>query len=75
MTGTTNLDVGVIQPMIGAWINDEYVGVDKDDQSGYSTLMFISLICSFISFSLLPLVPLMKDIKKAQRIRDRIEDG
>lgn len=31
LTGTTNFDNGIIQPMMGALINDEYVGVDKDD--------------------------------------------
>ena len=56
LTGTSNLDQGVIGPMMGAFINAQFVGVDKDDQSGYSTLCLISFFCSFIGFALLPLI-------------------
>lgn len=33
LTGISNLDMGVIQPMMGAWINYQFVGVNKDDLS------------------------------------------
>ena len=55
--------------MMGSWINSQFVGVTKDDQSGYSTLCLISFICSFIGFALLPLIALRKDIRKANRER------
>lgn len=31
LTGTSNLDQGVLQPMVGSWINSQFVGVNKDD--------------------------------------------
>lgn len=73
LTGTSNLDQGVIQPAMGAWINNQFVGVNKDDQSGYSTLMLIALICSFFGFALLPLIPLKKNIEESQRVRDALD--
>merc|ERR1711918_228513 len=42
LTGTWNLDQTVIQPLIGNFINN-FVGVSKDDLSGYSTLMLVAL--------------------------------
>lgn len=73
LTGASNLDQGVLQPAMGAWINNQFVGVNKDDQSGYPTLMLIALICSFIGFALLPLIPLKKDIDESQKVRDQEE--
>jgi hypothetical protein len=55
--------------MMGSWINYQFVGVTKDDQSGYSTLCLISFICSFLGFLLLPLIPLRKDVRKSNRER------
>lgn len=43
--------------MMGAWINNQFVGVNKDDLSNYSTLMLISFIASFLGFAILPLIP------------------
>jgi hypothetical protein len=74
LTGTWNLDQSVIAPMMGSWINYQFVGVTKDDQSGYSTLCLISFICSFIGFALLPLIALRKDIRKANRERKAKEE-
>jgi hypothetical protein len=31
LTGTWNLDQSVIAPMMGSWINSQFVGVNKDD--------------------------------------------
>lgn len=73
MTSFTNLDTLVLQPLIGAWINYEFVGVTKDDMSKYSTLCLIAFICSFIGFALLPLIPLKKDIRRYQRNRRKQE--
>jgi len=55
--------------MVGAFINYEFVGVNKDDMSKYSTLCLIAFICSFIGFALLPLIPLTKDIRKSKKYR------
>ena len=71
LTGTANFDSGVMQPMLGAWINSQFVGVNKDDQSGYPTLCLISFFCSFIGFALLPLIPLKKDIEEANLAREK----
>ena len=71
MTGVINFDQGVIQPMMGNLVNSQFVGVNKDDQSAYATLMLITLITAPLGFSLLPLIPLKKDISRAKKIRDK----
>jgi len=70
LTGTANLDQGVLQPMMGAWINYQFVGVTKDDQSGYPTLCLITLILAPIGFALILLIPKKADIDKANEERD-----
>ena len=57
MTGVWNLSSFVLAPMIGVYINDKFVGVTADNLDGYSKLCQISLIVSFFSFLLLPLIP------------------
>lgn len=57
LTGTWNLSNGVIRPAMGSFINKEFVGVTRNDLSGYSTLMLISLIFTLIVFPLLFLIP------------------
>ena len=73
LTGISNLDASVLQPMLGTWINYQFVGVSKDDISGYPTLCLISFCCSFIGFALLPLIPLKKDIEDANYWREKQE--
>ena len=65
LSGVANFDADVLQPMMGAWINYQFVGVTKDDQSGYPTLCLIAVVTCFLGFALLPLIPLSKDIEKA----------
>ena len=62
LEGAMNFDLKVIRPMIGTLINYEFVGVDKDDQSGWNTLTLIKLGSSFIGFALVFLIPLKRDI-------------
>ena len=62
LTGTTNLANTVISPMIGVWINSTFVGVTTKDLKNYSTLCFIVFISSFLSFLVLPLIPLKSQI-------------
>lgn len=69
LTGTLNLDQAVLQSLVGAYINNHFVGVTKDDQSGYPTLCLISLCCQPIGFILLFLIPLRRDIEWANRRR------
>ena len=66
LTGTSNLDQSVLQPLLGNFVN-LFVGVNKDDLSGYSTLMLIALICSPIGFALVFLIPLKKDIDESKQ--------
>jgi len=70
LTGTSNLDQGVIAPAMGSWINYQFVGVSKDDQSGYSTLCLISFFCSFFGFALLPLIPKKAAIEESNKERE-----
>jgi Na+/melibiose symporter-like transporter len=69
LTGTSNLDQGVIAPLMGAWINNQFVGVNKDDQSGYSTLALISLILAPLGFAIVFLIPKKEDITRREGIR------
>lgn len=69
LTGVSNLDQGVIQPLMGAWINNQFVGVNKDDLSGYPTLMLISFFTAFLGFALLPLIPKKADIEESNQER------
>lgn len=73
LTGTSNLDSAVLQPLMGAWINNQFVGVTKDDQSNYSTLMLINIICAPIGYILLFLIPLRKQIYENNLKRERLE--
>jgi hypothetical protein len=57
LTGTMNLASTVIQPGMGTLINAKFVGVNKKDLSGYSTLCLVAFICSIVTFILLPLIP------------------
>jgi len=57
LTGTWNLSRGVIMPAMGTFINHEFVGVNKHNMSNLSTLYLIALICSFLVFPLLFLIP------------------
>ena len=57
LTGTLNFGTTVISPAMGTWINHQFVGVSKNDLSGYSTLILIQFICSLVVFALLPLIP------------------
>ena len=57
--------------MMGALVNSEFVGVDKDDQSGYATLMLVMLLTAPLGFSTLNLIPLKKEIAKAKKVRDK----
>lgn len=74
LTGVMNLDTGVIQPAMGSWINSQFVGVNKDDQSGYPTLCLIAFICSFIGFALLPLILMKDDLEEIRIKREKEEE-
>ena len=66
LTGTSNLDLMVLQPLMGNFVN-LFVGVNKDDLSGYSTLILVQLCCSPIGFLLIYLIPLKDDIDESQK--------
>ena len=63
LTGTTDLSGGVIAPLWGSFINRQFVGVTKDDMSGYSTLILIAFIGSIIFFVAIFLIPTKKQVK------------
>lgn len=77
LTGVMNLDQSVLQPMVGAFVNYEFVGVTKDDLSGYPTLMLIATFCALIGFALIPIIPTSKVIRqnKRQRIKQQKLDN
>ena len=64
LTGTTNLANSVLAPMVGVWINEQFVGVTAEDLSKYKNLCLISLAMSFLGFVILTLIPLKEDIAK-----------
>lgn len=69
LTGTMNLANTIVAPNVGAFINHQFVGVNKKDLSNYPTLTLISFIGSVIIFALLPLVPTRTQIKEWKAIR------
>lgn len=72
LTGTSNLDAGVIQPLMGNFVNS-FVGVNKDDLSGYPTLMLVSLCCAPIGFATIFLIPTQEAIDQSQKERDEMD--
>ena len=60
--------------MMGAWINRQFVGVSKDDESGYPTLMLIVFFASFLGFALLPLILMKKDLEELRIQREKEEE-
>lgn len=72
LTGTWNLDATVIQPLIGNFINS-FVGVTKDDLSGYSTLMLIGFIMSPLGIAYAFLIPLREFCDEQAKIREEDE--
>lgn len=73
LTGTFNLANNVFGPLIGAWINETFVGVTADDLSGYPKLQLISFALSFLGLPLLYLIPLKEDIDKWQEERKAVQ--
>ena len=69
LTGTWNLNYMVISPAVGSWINYEFVGVNKNDLSGYPTLCLIAFFGALLSFALLPLVPTKTNIREWRKTR------
>ena len=72
LTGTSNLDQGVIQPLMGNLVNS-FVGVNKDDLSGYPTLMLIALLTAPIGFANNLLIPTQESINASQKERDELD--
>jgi len=70
LEGALNFDMKVIRPMIGTLLNYEFVGVDKDDQSGWTSLTLIKFGTTFIGFALVFLIPLKRDIQKTRLDRE-----
>mmetsp|Transcript_29038 Transcript_29038/g.43792 ORF Transcript_29038/g.43792 Transcript_29038/m.43792 type:complete len:167 (+) Transcript_29038:1222-1722(+) len=64
LTGTTNLANNVLSPMVGVWMNEQFIGVTAENLSNYKQLCMIGLITSFLGFLILPLIPLKADIQK-----------
>ena len=69
LTGTFNLANQVFSPMVGAWINNNFVGVTAEDLTGYATLQLISFGLCFTAFPLQYLIPLKSDIERWQKER------
>lgn len=69
LTGTGDFSGMVISPLWGTFINYEFVGCNKNDMSGYSTLCLISFILSLFMFFLLPLIPTKQQLKEWKKVR------
>lgn len=75
LTGTWNFGYGVVSPAVGTWINYQFVGVNKNDLSGYPTLCLISFICSLFNFLLLFLIPTKTQLSEWKQARIKEEEG
>lgn len=69
LTGSWNFADGVLSPMVGTEINNLFGHVTQKDLTNYPRLKLIAFVCSFIGFTILPLIPLNKDIDKIQEKR------
>ena len=69
LTGTMNMGNTVIATGLGSLINSQFVGVNKNDLSNYSTLCLISFIGTLFNFLLLLLIPTSQNIKQWQASR------
>ena len=68
LTGTTNLAYQVISPLIGAWLNNNFIipPVTADNLESYPKLMAINICFSCFGLMILPLIPLKKHINMFQ---------
>jgi hypothetical protein len=74
LTGTINL-MGTLSGIIGAWINEKFVGVTQEDMSGYWKLLAIMYTTSLIPILFLSLIPSRKEIEALQeRINPKIKE-
>jgi Na+/melibiose symporter-like transporter len=64
LTGTMNLAGTVISPGMGSFINKQFIGCNKRDLSRYPDLILIQLVCSILTFTLLPLIPTKELIRE-----------
>lgn len=64
LTGIMNFASTVISPGMGTFINHQFVGVNKNDISNYSTLILIQFIAGLFNFALLPLIPTKVQVRK-----------
>lgn len=60
MATSDSLSWTLFQPAVGAFVNKQFVGVNKDDLSNYSMLPLIQAICAAIFLIALFLIPSKK---------------
>ena len=65
LAGVSNFRA-TIRGWTGSWINDQFVGVTREDLDDYWILVTISFICSFIPLLFLRLIPTRKQIETLQ---------
>ena len=62
LAGVSNFRA-TIRGWTGSWINDQFVGVTRDDLTNYWVLVTIGFVCSFIPLLFLRLIPTRKQIE------------
>lgn len=64
LSGMADLSFSVIAPLTGSLINQNAIGVSKDNMEGYPTLIFITLIGSLLTFIAIPMIPTKKQMEE-----------
>lgn len=59
---TMNTSQGLVGDLIGAFVNDKWVGVTADDLSGYWVLNFITLGAIIYELFIIRLIPLRREV-------------
>jgi len=61
LTSVNNFSSTVVSPLIGAFINDHYVGVTSEDFTNFYVLIIIQIACIGIPLLFIRLIPLKKE--------------
>lgn len=64
LTSVDDFALTILRPAIGSWLNNQFVGVTKDDLSQYDKLCLIALVCSIAALFPLRLIPTKMQIEE-----------
>lgn len=75
MYSMNNLTAGLLPQMIGAFINNRFVGMTKDKMYLYKYLVYIQIGGQLISFLTIWLIPVKSDLENYAQVFDEPEES